>query len=449
MQVQAKMETLLSRFEPLARLEDPFFLNEVAMENPGLLKYLPSSQAAFETYVPILDQLVTAKIDQIMKATPGHPSYSVDGVTVNGKNHLLVTQLKGGLRRFCDMHQLGHHAHVTDEEADAVAATINREDAAIDDTSVGTHVDNAAAAMASKLKEKLNNKQNLVSRDCAHTIDLHAKDAAKDQSALGAYIRNVKDMVGFCKRDQIDGIRTKLISTGLISDGVKASFHSDTRQYGASLMCESLMAQRRFLHHLYSGDDGDCCSEYVEYYNKQTADEQEKLDMREELVTKAFWKRLAWLQSYFGNAASAVKLVSTMGMPISIYYPTVGVLEAKDKVLLASASDPGCGIEDDEINFLEAISASRINMDVLKCQRGRKAKMLDEYHVWAFLLDPYLRALCLEVPSKGVLIKNMCKSATTTKQGGREGGRRGGKRRRGGSKREKGVWHIPPCRFQP
>ena len=133
------------------------------------------------------------------------------------------------------------------------------------------------------------------------------------------------------------------------------------------------------------------------------------------LFNRKSYKRLAWLQSYFGNAASAVKLVSTMRMPISIYYPTVGVLEAKDKVLLASASDPGCGIDNDEINFLQTISTSRINTDVLNSRRGRKAKMLDEYHVWAFLLDPYLRALCLEGPSKAAVIRNMCKSATTTK----------------------------------
>ena len=88
------------------------------MENPGLEKYLPTAKTALTTYVPVLDKEITSTIDDIFKSTPGHPSYSVDGVTVNGKSCLLITQLKGGLRRFCDMHQLEDKAHATEAEAD-------------------------------------------------------------------------------------------------------------------------------------------------------------------------------------------------------------------------------------------------------------------------------------------------------------------------------------------
>ena len=126
---------------------------------------------------PLADRFVMKSV--LLCCLAGKPSYQVDGVTAGGKHFAMTTQTKGSRARFVALHELGRKSHCTEDEADAVAKTINDEDALVGNKSAGTSVDNAAISMAQLLKKKLKNPKNIVQRDPAHSTDLYAKDVAQ------------------------------------------------------------------------------------------------------------------------------------------------------------------------------------------------------------------------------------------------------------------------------
>ena len=159
--VQARLETIVSRFEPMEKLDDEIYRNEVELCNPNLLKYMPSAAQARAVLVPAMDHAITSKVSDMFASVAGESGFACDGVTVNGRNCLLITELKGKYSRFSGLHRLGDKSHISDEEARVAATTILNTKAAYNEkavqaeTFVPVYVDNAAISMAQQLLANL------------------------------------------------------------------------------------------------------------------------------------------------------------------------------------------------------------------------------------------------------------------------------------------------------
>ena len=66
------METILSRFEPPAKLDDEFYQLECELSTSGITKFMPCAKTARLTYIPNLDRRVTQAVDAIFKAEAGN-----------------------------------------------------------------------------------------------------------------------------------------------------------------------------------------------------------------------------------------------------------------------------------------------------------------------------------------------------------------------------------------
>jgi hypothetical protein len=159
--VQARLETIVSRFEPMEKLDDEIYRNEVELCNPNLLKYMPSAAQARAVLVPAMDHAITSKVSDMFASVAGESGFACGGVTVNGRNCLLITELKGKYSRFSGLHRLGDKSHISDEEARVAATTILNTKAAYNEkavqaeTFVPVYVDNAAISMAQQLLANL------------------------------------------------------------------------------------------------------------------------------------------------------------------------------------------------------------------------------------------------------------------------------------------------------
>ena len=85
-------------------------------------------------------------------------------------------------------------------------------------------------------------------------------------------------------------------------------------------------------------------------------------------------------------------------------------LKANNDVLLDKAEQRQL-FQDDElydaelIQNIENAANQRMNTD-LREKQGRKVAMIDDHHIWAFVLDPYMRAFNLEIPNKAGVIND-------------------------------------------
>ena len=165
------IESILVRFEPLSRLEDPFVIAGILNKSPGLSPFLVTSAYALDVITPEIDRSVLDEINQICASTIGDANYSVDGVTVNARSHLLVTRSISCLTQFVDMIQLGDEVHVSSSESTAVCRMIEidmqklqrkvasvRLAATLDVSTVA--VDNAAASMAKNVRFRASHLRN-------------------------------------------------------------------------------------------------------------------------------------------------------------------------------------------------------------------------------------------------------------------------------------------------
>ena len=101
----------------------------------------------------------------------------------------------------------------------------------------------------------------------------------------------------------------------------------------------------------------------------------------------------------------AVLMVGKNDSPMSCVFPLVCALKNETSRIIGcdnfdGALGEGAGLA------TKALLAVRFNLTG-KPPRGRKVGILDEYQLWAFLLDPYARQLRFEIPNEVVLVKNM------------------------------------------
>jgi len=158
------LETILVRFEPISRFDDPHHIAAVLHKCPALRPFVWTSQYALDVIVPLVDRELLEEINAICASTLGDANYSVDGVTALGRSYLMVTRSIGSLTNFVDLVQLRDQVHVSSAEAVAVCGIIRDDMRKLNERQVSSvritgafdvssiAVDNAGTNMAHKVR---------------------------------------------------------------------------------------------------------------------------------------------------------------------------------------------------------------------------------------------------------------------------------------------------------
>ena len=101
--IKAIIETIISRFEPPERIEDTFFLAELNLTAPGLVKLLPTAETVFSKYLPEIDLSCCKQSETYSSRIPGDFTIRCDGVQVGNHNHILFTKSEGPVTQFVDL----------------------------------------------------------------------------------------------------------------------------------------------------------------------------------------------------------------------------------------------------------------------------------------------------------------------------------------------------------
>ena len=205
---RADVEAVVARFESLQRFDDPFVQAAALKKEPGLAPFLITARYAQDEIVPQIDRDTQEEMDRLTQDVPGDTSYSVDGVTVNGKSHQLTTKTTALVTRFVGLHQLGSEVHVSEEEVKTVVEIVKEDIRRSNDKRnvCSISVDNAASSMADALGLALMeggySKKVVVTRDPSHCADLGPKDLVHDKF-LSPVIDKAKDLIRFLNIDRI------------------------------------------------------------------------------------------------------------------------------------------------------------------------------------------------------------------------------------------------------
>jgi len=381
---------------------------------PALKGKVPTSRAVREKIVAKGIE-TTHRMDLLFDNAAGVPSFGVDGVTVFGQSHVMITQMKADLVRFLKLYRLGDKSHVADAEAEATVRTI--EDAcgpSGTDEVGGIMVDNAGVGMARLVREKMKDKKNIVGRDCAHTLDLLAKCLAGSGGPLFVIITEANAMVKFMNRDKVVGIKDVMVAQKQTARFNKPVGFADTRFYGAATTLESIQPGRGFLAKLQTNEL------FNKYYESRKSADKEAIDeILAQGAKPSWWDQVGFAIDFLGPIREAVGLVCCSWMPMSAYLLIVLTLH---KILLAAAKKfTPAKIKKAIIKEMKC----RFNTDFKPIANTRKVPFLDDYQGFCFLLDPWLKMMfyhCLPSDVQKHLEKQLIEWAVLREEEGRENG---------------------------
>ena len=94
--IMAQVEESLKRFEPPARICDPFVQTALAAAcGKGILPHISSAPLVMSRYVREIDESTEKYLNDTLNRMPGNITVAFDGVTVNGHSNILSTCSKG------------------------------------------------------------------------------------------------------------------------------------------------------------------------------------------------------------------------------------------------------------------------------------------------------------------------------------------------------------------
>ena len=303
--------------------------------------------------------------------------------------------------------------HVTDAESTDAAKVMTKCKMTFQTSLTAMAVDNAAAKVMSDATDRYladnPEEPNVIqNRDAGHCSDLLAKDSA-NIPCFKSLISDANLLIHFANTDRVDGIRREWIRLGKLSSlCVGIDKMSDTRFNKAGAMLESVLKQKPFYEMCIGMENS-----LKEYYNSRDQARRSNMDGTFGVVCYAFWQRLEIAIKWFRAIEYATKLVSSNDFPMSAYLPVVQAVWNEFNIIIANEGGRGF----DEI-FCEGANQQvasfvrcRFNMDG-KRPAGRKVGLLDPYHIWAFLCDPFKFKLGKQLkiePNKSAQAKEMIK----------------------------------------
>jgi len=401
--VKQLVTSMLARFEPISRLEDPVVLRTLSVMRPGLEQYVPSHSTILSQVIPQIDSECTAALDDMFAKLPGQSSLAIDGVTVLHSSHLLITEMKGQVTRFCDMLQLKDRVHVTADEAKAVCDVVRArlQQQAIDGNAgygfATIAVDNAGTAVAAKLRDMLHSEfgahnlshKTLVTRDPAHCIDLLPKSLVEKVPGLRVLVAGVTNLLSLLRVDRIDGIRRLMLDRGELGQHhvPPAQLHCQTRMHRVHDMLECVLRQKPFLDIL------EDTPEYAAYRDSRDPDTRNKLDQYIGLgKSLSFRQRVAAAKLLLSPCCRALKIVSSNTTPMSSYLLIVTALFNEICAALDSDSWKSAFDQRNTTAVRNALQP-RFNLDGQETGH-RCVGLMDEYQLLSFQVDPYNAVFC-------------------------------------------------------
>ena len=115
--LKVDVETIMSRYEPLSRLYDPFNMTALIISHPAIGHFIPRcSETIYNEYSVGIDKDCSNQLVQLMKQQPGLLSVACDAVTSNRKSKTLFTATIGCVSMFVKWTDHGSDVHVTDVE---------------------------------------------------------------------------------------------------------------------------------------------------------------------------------------------------------------------------------------------------------------------------------------------------------------------------------------------
>lgn len=286
---------------------------------------------------------------------------------------------------FLDMTELGTLAHVTDEEAADALRICNDAKTRFKTTIACIPVDNGAKAMADKVVAGLEEACH-VSRDPAHCGDLISKDLA-GLNFMKPILAELKEVYDFVKTDRIDSMRVKANTNQVLGAGERcptATNKVDTRMNLVHDYATNIRKQASFLVWLPTSED------YRKYLAERNQRDRDKITSILSRCTPDRWSKIDYLTSTLTVHVKRFHKLCCMGnVPLSAYILLCQALRnAINKHLL---EDPakfdqlfGQGAKQELIN-----ASCRFNMDGSAPVGTRKVGLVDKFHIWAFLCDPY------------------------------------------------------------
>jgi hypothetical protein len=395
----AQVEASLARFEPPARICDPFVKNALATSSgSGILAHIPHPNTVFDRFVPKIDRAVHSHMIETLNRTPGNIGISFDGVTVLGKSHVLYTCSKGEQSMFVHLAQLGSDVHVPLAEIEDAAKQLMKAKKEIGGAICNAAIDNAAIGVADGVIKKYaelfpEEPPILRTRDPAHCIDLVAKDSA-EVTCFANLLKVAKSIIKFLNTDRVGGIVAELVKNKRCIPVPHAALLSETRFYGAADMFEGVLKNKPVLDIIQSTEA------FENYYSSRTS--TQNIDDVLATLIPNLYRQLKVATSWFAVLKNANKMCSSESFPMSAYLPLV---QATRNGLTKSLNNEG-GQPFDVIfgtgsrNQLALFVRGRFNMDGVP-PAGRKVGLLDTYQIWAHLVDPYARYLQPAVAIQG------------------------------------------------
>jgi hypothetical protein len=213
-------------------------------------------------------------------------------------------------------------------------------------------------------------------------LDLLSKNTAQAECVKEVLDETTK-LAAFLKRDRIDSIRQEAIQRGDLDDMTVPKKMIENRMITVHLHLESMRKQAPFMDSLCSNN------KFTKFYNSRTAKDKQEIDTIFRRTSLMTWQNVDMMLSLTQHFHDAHKFFSRADTPLSAYYLTVQGL--KNGIHSVLHSDDG--LFDHVMGFgaakeLDGILHGRFNMDGEKPD-GRRVSLLDYYHLWVHLVDPF------------------------------------------------------------
>jgi hypothetical protein len=193
--------------------------------------------------------------------------------------------------------------------------------------------------------------------------------------------------------DRIEGIKETMVAESVpgIKEVPACQIHPTTRFYLATTALESTIAQKPFVSILAAAPS------YVTYYDERTPDRKLALDAALALTSSpATWSRFVKAHTWFAPYEHANKITSDVDTSMSAYLPIVQALRNELNAALDSLVGGGFDTVLGAGAAAECVVAvkQRFNMDGQKPVAAHgKVGLLDEWQIWAWMVDPHAREL--------------------------------------------------------
>ena len=335
---------------------------------------------------------------------------------------IIYTVSKGPHSMFYTMNHLGSLVHVTEAEVnDAVAVCTEL---------MQTYgriaclpVDNAARHVAQATKDMLNNEHGqkvLTLRDMAHCLDLLSKNMSSVSFVIEV-LEDSKPIQKLLSNDRVASIIDEAVRDGLLPAVGKVQSVVDTRMNTLHDHLKSVRAHAVTLKTLHQ------LPKFREYLRTRTPNARNEIEQLLRRCNVFLWGMMDLVIAFTRNFKEAHLICARRDNPLSSWYLIVQALR--------NGLNDNIGADDGLFDRILGHGSSREVANIMRPRfnmngadpAGSIVGLLDEFHLWALLIDPFgwewrgTLALAGSIPT---LVNNMIEHFVSLDDDGTDGMRR-------------------------